>query len=105
MTQKEYKEASRRIIVSLLIAIVMIVGSTALMVRDAYQRGRLYTLTGTVTEVDQEARLTTFVDTEGECWRFRGVKNWEVNDAIIVTVNSNDTEDFHDDEVVGARRG
>lgn len=106
MTQREYREATKRVVVTLVLAVVMLVGSTTAMIHNAYKEGVLYTIKGTVIEVDQEERLTTFVDAEGEAWRFKGVKNWEVNDSIILTMNNNFTKyDKYDDKVVGARKG
>lgn len=106
MTQREYREATKRVVVTTVLAIVMLVGSTTAMIHNAYREGVLYTIKGTVIEVDQEERLTTFVDTEGEAWRFKGVKNWKVNDSIILTMNNNYTKyNKYDDKVVGARKG
>ena len=81
-------------------------GTVGLLEHEAYEDGTLYTIKGVVTEVDKEARLTTFVDTEGECWRFKGVKNWNEGDEIILTMNNNFTPQIlEDDKVVGARKG
>lgn len=104
MTQKEYKEATKRVVITTVLAIVMLVGSTGAMIHNAYVEGVLYTKSGTVIEIDQEARTTTFVDTEGEAWRFKGIKDWEVNDTIILTMNNNHTTQIEDDKVIGARK-
>lgn len=106
MTQREYREATKRVVVTTVLAITVLIGSTVAMIHNAYTEGVLYTIKGTVIEVDQEKRLTTFVDTEGEAWRFKGIKNWEVNDSIILTMNNNFTKyNKYDDKVVSARKG
>lgn len=106
MTQREYREATKRVVVTTVLAITVLVGSTIAIVHNAYREGVLYTIKGTVIEVDQKERLTTFVDTEGEAWRFKGIKDWKVNDAIILTMNNNYTKyNKLDDKVVGARKG
>lgn len=106
MTHKEYREATKRVVVTTVLAVTLLVSSTVAMIHNAYKEGVLYTIKGTVVEVDQEARTTTFVDTEGECWRFKGIKDWEVNDSIILTMNNNFTKyNKYDDKIVGARKG
>ena len=106
MTQKEYKEATKRVVVTTVLAVVLLVGSTVAMIHNAYREGTLYTIRGTVIEVDQEERTTTFVDTEGEAWRFKGIKDWKVNDSIVLTMNNNFTKyNKYDDKVIGARKG
>lgn len=106
MTHREYREATKRVVVTTVLAIVVLVGSTIAMIHNAYREGVLYTIKGTVVEVDQEARTTTFVDTEGEAWRFKGIKDWKVNDSIILTMNNNYTKyNVYDDKVIGARKG
>lgn len=106
MTQREYREATKRVVVTVVLAVVLLVGSTVVMIHNAYREGVLYTIKGTVIEVDQEARTTTFVDTEGECWQFKGIKDWEVNDSIILTMNNNFTKyNVYDDKVIGACKG
>lgn len=103
MTQREYRETTKRVVVTTVLAITVLIGSTAAMIHNAYTEGTLYTIRGTVVEVDQEERTTTFVDTEGEAWRFKGIKDWEVNDSIILTMNNNFTKyNKYDDKVIGA---
>lgn len=105
MTQREYREAIKRVVVTTVLAIIVLVGSTVAIVHNAYREGVLYTIKGTVIEVDQEARTTTFVDTEGEAWRFKGIKDWSVNNTIILTMNNNYTKyNKYDDKVIGARK-
>ena len=106
MTQKEYREATKRVVVTTMLAVIVLVGSTVAMIHNAYREGVLYTIKGTVIEVDQEARTTTFVDAKGEAWRFKGIKDWEANDLIILTMNNNYTKyNLYDDKVIGARTG
>ena len=105
MTIEEYKKEAKKIKRVVITALLFFVGVTAWCIHDAFARGTLYTMRGTVVEVDEASRTTTFVDTEGEMWSFKGIKDWNVTDTIILTVNSRDTEDFHDDEIVGACKG
>lgn len=104
MTRENYRKANQTIVITFLIASIILTMFTASLIGEAYHSGQLYTLTGVVTEVDTELRLTTFTDTNGESWRFAGIKNWTVGDSIKVTVNSNNTKDFHDDKVIGANK-
>ena len=106
MTHREYTQATKRVVVTMMCAVMFIVGITTHLTIEAYREGTLYTIKGTVVEVDQEHRLTTFVDSEGEAWRFKGIKDWEVNDTIILTINNNFTKyNKYDDKVIGARKG
>ncbi len=102
--EKNYRKENQKIIITFIIASIILTLFTASLIGETYHKGQLYTLTGVVTEVDTESRLTTFTDTNGESWRFVGVKNWTIGDSIRVTVNSNNTKDFHDDKVIGANK-
>ena len=105
MTIEDYKKDARRISRIIIVALLFFTAVIAWCLHDAFARGTLYTMRGTIVEVDEASRTTTFVDTKGEMWSFKGVKNWNVTDSIVLTVNSKDTADFHDDEVVGACKG
>lgn len=103
MTQREYREDTKRVVVTLIACTLFLCSTVGVMIHNAYKEGLLYTKTGTVIEIDEEVRLTTFVDTEGECWRFKGIKDWDVNDTIILTMNNNHTpQTVYDDKVIGA---
>lgn len=105
MTRKEYKEATRRVVVTMVLAVMFIVGVTAMLTHDAYKRGILYTMEGTVVGINYEERTTTFIDTNGEEWRFKGIGDWSFADRIVLTVNNNFTPlNEYDDKVINARK-
>ena len=104
MTREEYNNIARHNLITFISAIVGLILFISILTISWFQSGELYTMRGIVTEVNTMDRLTTFTDENGESWRFKGVKGWTVGDMITVTVNSNNTEDFHDDKVIGANK-
>ena len=104
MTKEEYKNITKRIVITLVIATMTLGAVVVSIMIDSFESGRLYTMKGIVTEVDEETRQTIFVDESGERWGFYGIKNWTVGDTIKLTVNSKDTIEIYDDEVIGAEK-
>ena len=91
-------------VITFICAILMLLGVVTFIMYDSFESGRLYTMKGIVTEVNEDTRQTIFVDEDGERWGFYGIKNWTVGDTIKLTVNSNDTIEVYDDEVIGAEK-
>ena len=104
MTREEYNNIAKRNLITFISAIVGLVLFISILSISWFQSGELYTMRGIVTEVNTTNGLTTFTDENGESWKFKGVKGWIIGDAITVTINSNNTEDFHDDKVIDANK-
>ena len=99
---EQYRQAKRTVIISMILCIFFWIFFVGFLNYDAYKTGRLYKLNGTITEV--EGDTITFVDNNGEEWQFRGVKDWCEGDTIEVIVNSNNTPEIQDDEIVELSR-
>lgn len=57
----------------------------------------LYSLCGEVIEIEDE--VVTIMDGEGYLWEWEG-SNFQINDAVIMTMNSKGTTEIFDDEII-----
>ena len=94
---------TKKTIIITTIAIIALIAGIATFVVNAHINNaadRLYPLNTVVQEINEETDTVTCADCNGNLWEFYGVGDWQEGDFATMIMDTCDTTNVFDDEIV-----